>query len=113
MLATIALKPLFYKGRELIGLFTLDQEVGPLLKRLPGAGWLTPFNCWSLPLSKQSYLEAKKTLEGKAELDVSALRQYLEQKNALPAEQRLAVMTYQRAKALIEQPLNEANLKAF
>jgi site-specific recombinase XerD len=113
MLPKVILKPLFVQKRESIGLFNEERSLELTIRKLPRVRWSPEQATWHVPLSKESYLQVKEALSGIAELDLSLLKQYLEQKKAVAAKGPAPKMTKARAKLLIEYPLSPENLEAY
>jgi integrase/recombinase XerD len=78
---TVSLKPLFHRNQECIGMYYQHQpSLNTIIKKLPGVRWSQTNKCWYIPLSSDSYNSAYKALEGKADLDITTLKQYLDKR---------------------------------
>jgi site-specific recombinase XerD len=83
---TILLKPLYHRGQESIGIyFDNYASLTNVVKKLPQAKWSQTNRCWYVPLSPQSYDHLQTALKGKAALDNSSLKQYLEKRKKVVA----------------------------
>jgi integrase/recombinase XerD len=82
----VSLKPLFHRSKENIGLFYgNDNVLNGIVRKLPEVKWSQTNKCWYVPLDQQSYKGIYKALHGKAELDITALKGYLEKRNQVKA----------------------------
>jgi site-specific recombinase XerD len=102
----VTLKPLLHRGKENIGLYyAIDNTLNSIIRRLPEVKWSQSNKCWYVPLNSVSYNKVHKALDGKAILDNSTLKNYLEKRNkveaTLPATE----------KQIIEKPI--ANTSAW
>ena len=52
---------------------------------MPGVRWSQTNKCWYVPLNSNSYNAIYKALNGKADLDITALKQYLEKRKKVVA----------------------------
>jgi integrase/recombinase XerD len=114
MLPLLTLTPLFLSGKEQIRLVTQENSLEEYIRRLSGVKWSQQHKCWYMPLSKEAYIAIKGALQGKAVLELSQLRQYLQQRKALPMptnSQPLVIK--QPAKLLLQYPLSKENLAAY
>ena len=113
-MTTIALKPLYYRGKETMGLFYPHQKAtDDLVKRIKHIQWNQAHKCWYLPLTKEYYLHLKEALNGKALIDHTGLMQYLQQRKVHTAVTSTHKVTGVKAQQMLHSPLNEANLQAF
>jgi len=77
----VLLKPLYHREQELIGIYYSPSNIiNGLLKLKAGARWTQTHKCWYVPLNKAAYNKVWFALEGKAELEIQELLQYLEEK---------------------------------
>src|SRR5687767_2406591 len=85
-MVTISLKPLFHRNQECIGIYYQNHSsFTTIIKKLPDVKWSQTNKCWYIPLSSDSYNTAYKVLHGKAELDITMLKQYLEKRKKVVA----------------------------
>lgn len=85
----IRLTPLTHRGKACIALhFAFDITLNKILNALPCAAWSKTHRCWYIPLQEADYKAFRESVSGKAILDVTAIRAYLEErkKEPLPAE---------------------------
>ncbi len=114
MEAEVMLIPFHYRGEECIGIScSLDKEVERMVRRMEGIRWSGDNGCWYLPLSRENYEGIRKFFEGKRKIDVSRLRGYLEQKQAVSGLIEGERISRKRAVILQDEPLSEMNLEAF
>jgi integrase/recombinase XerD len=112
MLPAIHLEPLYHEGQEIISIrFIYCKTIDEILKRIKGIKWNINRSGWYIPLSKQNYETLKEKTKGVATLETSSLKKYLLQRKAV--EPLSSSISKQRASILMQQPLNESNLKAF
>jgi len=82
----VSLKPLFHRNQECIGIYYQHQpSLNTIIKKLPGVRWSQTNKCWYIPLNSGLYNSACKALNGKAELDITALKEYLEKRKKIVA----------------------------
>lgn len=82
----VSLKPLFHRNQECIGIYYQNHSsLNTIIKKLPGVRWSQTHKCWYVPLNSDSYNSTYKALDGKAELDITMLKQYLEKKKKVVA----------------------------
>jgi len=87
----VSLKPLFHRNQECIGIYYRHQpSLNTIIKKLPGVRWSQTHKCWYVPLNSDSYNSTYKALNGKAELDITTLKQYLEKKKKVVATTKLS-----------------------
>jgi integrase/recombinase XerD len=83
---TIALKPLFHRGQESIGLYYDNlPSLNGIVRKLPDAKWSQTNKVWYVPLTPDYYNEVYKALNGKAKLNTTALKNYLEKRKKVTA----------------------------
>jgi integrase/recombinase XerD len=74
----VILKPLYHHGQECIGVYFENYSLlNGIVRKLAGAKWSQTNKCWYVPLSKENYNNLFLALKGKAEIEQSALYQYL------------------------------------
>lgn len=77
-LVLVTLKPLQHRGQECIGIYLKNNvNVNHALNKSARAKWSQTNRCWYLPLSRQYYNLLRQVLNGLAETDTAALREYL------------------------------------
>jgi site-specific recombinase XerD len=78
---TVVLKPLYHRGQECIGIyFENTPKLNGAIRKDAGARWSQTNKCWYIPLSKKNYNKLFFSLKGKAEIEQSALHNYLAEK---------------------------------
>lgn len=114
MLSLLTLTPLFHSGKEQIGLLTEEKSLEEHFRKLPGVKWSQHHKCWYLPLSKEAYLRIKEALDGKVVLELSLLREYLQQRKVIPVSANTPpLVTRQTAKLLLQYSLSKENHIAY
>jgi site-specific recombinase XerD len=114
MLPAIILVPFHYRGAEQIGLdVQFNHLVEKGIRKFSGIKWCGERSLWYIPLNRSSYESFKTFCEGKATLQVSALRAYLEQRKASALLIRNDRVSKLRAEMLLYSPLSKDNLQAF
>lgn len=82
----IILQPLFHRGKECIALVCENHNsLNLTIKKLPHVKWSQTNRCWYIPLGRESYNQLTKEFTGKALLDNSLLKLYLEKKKKVTA----------------------------
>jgi len=77
----VVLKPLQHRGNECIGIyFEKSSRLNGAIQKYAGARWSQTNKCWYVPLSKENYNKLAVALKGVADIEQSALRQYLADK---------------------------------
>ena len=77
----VVLKPLQHRGNECIGIyFEKSSRLNGAIQKHAGARWSQTNKCWYVPLSKENYNKLAGALKGVADIEQSALRQYLADK---------------------------------
>jgi integrase/recombinase XerD len=77
----VILKPLHHRGQECIGIyFENNTTINNAIRKGADARWSQTNKCWYVLLSKDSYNKLFFALKGKAEIEQSALHQYLADK---------------------------------
>ena len=83
---TVLLEPFFHKNHEKVGIrFERDNMLQSIVKQICQAKWSQSRKYWYVPLNRDSYNRICKALHGKAELDITALKQYLEKRKRVEA----------------------------
>lgn len=81
MMKKVILKPLHHCDQECIGIyFENSSALNGAIRKHAGAVWSQTNKCWHVQLSKENYNKLCFALKEKAEIEHSALRQYLEEK---------------------------------
>lgn len=111
MLPLLVLQPHHQNGTETINLVTNDKALEYSLRLFPGIRWNQQSKCWYVQLEKEKYLALKAFVEDKATLELSQLRNYLEQRKALP--QTVNPPSARKSNQLKEYPISADNLLAF
>jgi integrase len=82
----VSLNGFFHRNDEYIGFFYDNySSLNTIVRKLAGSKWSQTHKCRYVPLNPDSYNKVFKALRGKAELDVTALKQYLEKKKLAAA----------------------------
>lgn len=77
----VILKPLLHREQECIGIyFEHNAVLNGTIRKNAGARWTKTHQCWYVLLSKENYNKLFIALKGKAEIEQSALHQYLADK---------------------------------
>jgi len=78
----VVLKPLKHRDQECIGIyFENNSKINGVIRQKAGARWSQTQKCWWVPLSRENYNQLFFALKGLAEIELSALHEYLEKKN--------------------------------
>jgi integrase/recombinase XerD len=91
----VTLKPLHHRGQESIAIYYENYAtINNIIKKLPGVKWSQTNKCWYVALNPESYNHLYKALNGKAELNITSLKQYLEKRKkvvatAIPTKQNI------------------------
>lgn len=79
----IKLEAVTHRNKECIAVrFSHHQSIANIVRQLPGAKWSQTFRCWLLPLDKAHYNILLEACKGKAIIDHTLLKQYLENKKS-------------------------------
>ncbi len=114
MLPAIILVPFHYRGAEQIGMdVQFNHLVEKGIRKFKGIKWCGERALWYIPLNRLSYESFKTFCQGKATLEVSALRAYLEQRKASALLLKNDRVSKLRAEYLLYSPLSKQNLEAF
>jgi len=82
----ISLKPLCHRGQASIGIFYENHSsLNSVVKKFPEVKWSQTNRCWYVPLNSDSFNNVFKALKGKAVLDITELKQYLERRKKVIA----------------------------
>lgn len=77
----VTLKPLQHRQQEMIGIyFDGDARLNRLVRKQPGINWSQTNKCWYAPLNKEIHSRLIAALKDKAEIEQSALYDYLAEK---------------------------------
>ena len=93
----VHLKPLHHRGQESIGIYYDNfPSLNGIVKKLPGAKWSQTNRCWHVDLNPECYNQLYRALNGKAELNVEALKEYLVKRKkivaaAAPAKSNMSI----------------------
>lgn len=80
----IVLKPINHRGQESIALsYASSPSLNGIVRRLKKVKWSQTNRCWYVPLNREAYNEIIHILKGKAKLDTTALKAYLEKKKTI------------------------------
>lgn len=83
---TVLLEPFFHRNQEKLGIrFERDNMLQSIVKQIWQAKWSQSRKYWYVPLNRDSYSRICKAFHGKAELDITALKQYLEKRKKVEA----------------------------
>jgi site-specific recombinase XerD len=74
---TVMLQPLFHKGMECIGIFSVQNATLDCYLQKGGAKWSRTNKCWYVPCTEKNYQQVAKALKGKAVLQTEELKKYL------------------------------------
>ena len=114
MLPTVTLRPLHFKGQEILAAdYQENHFLESEIRKIKGIKWNVKDKVWYLPLSKENYEMLKVHLKEKVRFDSSPLKKYLEQKKASSALLKQEHLSKARAKLIIQFPLCKENLEAF
>lgn len=109
---TICLKPFFERGKEWIGLHLTQQMEEDPIKRLKGVKWSYRGRCWYMPCTREALIDFKTQLDEGVELDISLLKQYLQQRKTMVVGEQKTIASV-TAVQLIQYPLCAENLLAY
>ena len=77
----VTLNPLLHRQQECIGIFfENDSLLNMVIQKNAGAKWSQTKKCWWVPLTKEDYYKIFFVLKGKAQIEQSALHQYIAEK---------------------------------
>ena len=83
---TVFLEPFFHKNQYQVGIrFEKDNILQNIAKKIYQAKWSQSRKYWYVPLNRDSYNRICKAFNGKAELDIAVLKQYLEKRKKVEA----------------------------
>jgi integrase/recombinase XerD len=112
-LPAVLLKPFYHRGSELIGIHFNSYALLQHIRKVPGVHWTRTHKVWYLPLEKDSYDLLKAALIGKAYIDTSELKHYLEQRKIQLLANNSSKLSKERSLILLQHPLTKENLDAF
>lgn len=109
------MKPLYHRGQEWIAIHFENSSLNGIVRKLPDVKWSQTNKCWYVPLSRESYQQIQNALKGKAALNVTLLKNYLQKRN-----QVIASLPMIPAKIILKSPaatpawrLSKENLAAL
>jgi site-specific recombinase XerD len=106
--------PVHIKGQEAIGLpEPTDKDTLYTIRKIKGIRWSSQHHLWYLPLCRESYETFKLALTGKAALDTTRLKRYLEQRKSMQPLLKKQGVSKRRSEQFLTQPLSRENLQAF
>ena len=77
----IILKPFLHPSGEQIGIYFENYEsINILLRKKAGAKWSQSGKCWYVPFREKSYRQVCEAIKGKAEINYTALKEYLDKR---------------------------------
>jgi integrase/recombinase XerD len=86
LMDTIALKPLYHRGKEHIAIEAPNKtEINLVIRALSGVKWSQTNRVWYMPWGKESYDRIATALQPLAPIDDRTLRAYLEKREAVKA----------------------------
>ncbi len=78
---TVTLKALLHRKKESIGIYyARNTTLEKIIRSQPDVSWSRTNACWYIPLSKKGYTRLVNQLLGRADIDNSALKLYLQKK---------------------------------
>jgi len=81
MIHTIALKPIYYKDQNCIGIyFPVIFKLNSVIQKVPGCKWSKTNNCWVLACTKENFIALSNAVKCKAILETDELKKWLEEK---------------------------------
>ncbi len=82
----VILKPLQHRQQECIAIhFDNYTLLNGIVKKIPGVKWSQTNRCWYIPLNAGAYNQLNNALNGKADLDITALKQFLQKRKQVKA----------------------------
>lgn len=102
----VILKPFLHRSGEQIGIyFEHFESINILIRKKAGAKWSQSGKCWHVPLTEKAYKQVCEAVKEKAEINNSALKEYLDKrktvkKEALPKEIEKIIRPVQPVKKL-------------
>jgi integrase/recombinase XerD len=111
---TIQLKPLHHREQECIGIyFENNFKINGAISKQAGAKWSRTNKCWYVPLSKENYNKLFIALKGKAEIEQSALHQYLADKKKTSVVPKPALQSVRSVlQKILQQNISVQNIAA-
>ncbi|MEO7532068.1 MAG: hypothetical protein ABIS69_11670, partial [Sediminibacterium sp.] len=80
-MVTIHLRPFHHRGEERIGIhYIKDTQLTNFLKKIPAIRWSQTHGCWHIICTRDAYDILYRAVAGKAILDTSSLKIYLQQR---------------------------------
>lgn len=84
LMETIILRPLLHKTKECIALyFKKNASIQNIIRNQKEVRWSQTHKCWYLPFTEEAYEILKQSLQNKALIDHTELKQYLQKKKLL------------------------------
>jgi integrase/recombinase XerD len=113
----ITLKALQHRNTECIGIYFANKiMLSNAVRKIPGIKWSQSNKCWYLPLSKANHILITTAFTGKAAVDNSQLKIYLQQKKQVTAAVATAAVPPKKQPLKITNPafnLSTENLTAL
>jgi len=78
----VALKPLYHREKEWIGIYFKNDTALNIATKNAGATWSQTNRCWYIPLNKEAFAKIQSALKENAKLETDELRKYLEKRKA-------------------------------
>ena len=104
----IILKPLYHREQESIALVCENAgSLNTIIKKLPGAKWSQTKKLWYVPLNAGSYNNVYKALNEKVDLEVTALKEYLEKRKKVAAAAAAAILNKSITKSILPARVKE------
>lgn len=80
----ITIKPIHHRDEEKLAIiFPYDKTIDYTVRSIRGIKWTQTHKCWYLPLSRESFEIVLERLKGKADLEYSALKEYLQKRKQI------------------------------
>ncbi|RYY42047.1 MAG: integrase, partial [Chitinophagaceae bacterium] len=113
MRVLVQLLPKYHRGQECIFLHFSEASLHHFVKRIRGVRWSRTHRSWYMTLSKSAYEGIKERLKAVAQIDATALKNYLQERKAYLTLNGSNQLSKQRANIILQYPLNETNRIAF
>jgi site-specific recombinase XerD len=121
---TVTLQPIYHQQQDCIGIYCVQNVLlNKCIKEQGGAKWSRTHHCWYLPCTKTNVKQLANALNGKAILQIAALKKYLQEKSRqnyeVPKQAKLppvVIADIKSAKQPFKKPvveLSEANNTAL
>ena len=83
----VTLKPFLHRTGEQIGIYFENYEpLNILIRKKAGAKWSQSGKCWYVPLNEKAYKQVCKSIKENAEINNSALKEYLDKRKTVKKE---------------------------